>query len=246
MNIPRIAQLMRANAARARNFKVVSENADEATIYIYDLIGYDWWSDEGITAKNFSKELDAITAKTIHLRINSPGGDVFEARAMTAAMDRHSAKFIAHVDGVAASAASFLAARADEVEMAEGAMMMIHNAWTIALGDKNDMSKASDLLGKIDTTIADDYAAKSGKSREEIATLMDAETWFTANEAVEAGLADRVAGKSDEKTSNAWDLSAYSNAPKATRAPAPNPDESVAKHFATLERRFALLEKTAA
>lgn len=245
MNIPKIAQLLRDNAKRARNFNVVGAKGDEATIYIYDVIGFDFWTGEGVTAKDFAAELDKITAKTVHLRINSPGGDVFEARAITAAMDRHAAKFVAHVDGIAASAASFIAARADEVEMAEGSMQMIHNAWTMAIGDRNDMAKTVDLLTKIDGTIAADYASKTGKAVDEIAKLMDAETWFTAEEAVAAGLADRVSGAA-VKGQSAWNLSAYENAPAAEPEPAERKDITAGLHFATLERRLALLEKTAA
>lgn len=243
MNIPKISQLLRDNATRARAFKVDAKG-DEATIYIYDIIGYDFWSGGGVTAKDFAAELDKITAKTVNLRINSPGGDVFEARAMTAAMDRHPATFVAHVDGLAASAASFIAARADEVVMAPGSMQMIHNAWTMAIGDRNDMTKTAELLTKIDATIADDYAAKTGKPAAEMATLMDAETWFTAEEAVSAGLADRIGDDLAPKTKNAWNLSAYEHAPNP-EPPAPKDDDADI-HFATLERRLALLERTAA
>jgi ATP-dependent Clp protease, protease subunit len=236
---PALARLMMENKERPRNYRVEA-SGDEATIYIYDVIGFDFWSGGGVTAKDFAEQLDGITAKTVHLRINSPGGDVFEARAMIAAMARHQAKFVAHVDGIAASAASFLAVNAGEVEMGPGSMLMIHNAWTMAIGDKSDLLATAGLLEKIDTSIAADYAKKSGKSNADIAALMNAETWFTAEEAVEAGLADSVSD-TEVKNTTRWNLSAYSNAP----APKATDDSAVDdSHIrAALERRLSLIEK---
>lgn len=246
MNTVRIMQFFRDNAKRPRSFKVDAKG-DEATIYIYDVIGFDFWTGGGVTAKDFAAELDKIKAKTVHLRINSPGGDVFEARAMVAAMDRHAATFIAHIDGLAASAASFLAVNADEVEMTPGSMQMIHNAWTIAIGDRNDMTRTAALLEKIDGTIADDYAEKSGKSVDAVKKLMDDETWFTAEEAVAEGFADRVAGDEVDDTKNrAWNLSAYEHAPKPKAPAAVAEPAELEAHFSNLERRFKLLERTAA
>lgn len=239
--IPKLAALMQANRESPRSFTVENAKADEATIFIYDVIGYDFWSDGGVTAKDFADELTGITAKTVHLRINSPGGDVFEARAMVAAMARHPANFIAHVDGVAASAASTLAVCADECEMVKGSMMMIHNAWTFVMGDKNDCTDAAALLNKIDGSIAADYAKRSGKDQADIAALMDAETWFTAEEAVENGLADRVA-EGKVKNATKWNLSAYEHAPM----PPPDNDEQTddSDLRAMLDRRLTLCERT--
>jgi enoyl-CoA hydratase/carnithine racemase len=120
-----------------------------------------------------------------------------------AALERHKAKVVAHIDGLAASAATAIAVAADEVLMAAGAMFMIHNAWTIAIGDKNDFLECAALLEKVDGTLADRYAAHTGKPVSELKTLMDAETWFTAEEAVEFGFASAVEGdeKSDAKAS---------------------------------------------
>lgn len=237
-NASRLAQLIRDNATRPRDYRVENADGEEPTIYIYDIIGLDFWTGEGVTAKQFAKDLNAMKGEpVIHLRINSPGGDVFEARAMVAAMKGHGAKFIAHVDGLAASAASLIAANADETEMVKGSFNMIHNAWTIALGDRHSMLEAASLLEKVDGTIADDYVARTKADRQQVVDWMDAETWFTADEAVEAGLADRIVG--EKAKASAWNLTAYQHAPKALQAIA---DEGAA-HRAQLERRLALMER---
>lgn len=192
--------------------------ADEATIYLYDTIVSDadtaaWYG--GVDPLTFAKALAGIDAPIIHLRINSPGGDVFAAQAMAQALREHNAKVIAHIDGYAASAATEVAVAADEVIMAPGAMYMIHNAWTIAIGNKNDLIDTAALLEKVDTTLAEAYAQRSGADIQQVRDWMDAETWFSAQEAVDAGFADSVAEpKNKASASTKWDLSAYTHAPK--------------------------------
>jgi ATP-dependent Clp protease protease subunit len=241
---PRLVALMRANAERPRDFRV--ENAasgDEATIYIYDIIGLDFWTGEGITAKSFADALAGINASTIHLRINSPGGDVFEARAIIAQMQASKAKFIAHVDGVAASAASVIAVNCAEVQMAEGSFMMVHKAWTFAMGNDDEMISVAAFLKKIDGTIAADYAKKTGDTVAQAAAWMKAETWFTAEEAVSAGLANSIAADAP-KAKARWNLSAYDNAPAMPELEAENTIDE-AEIRAHLERRLALVEQIA-
>lgn len=242
------------NRAANRLFKVVknADNADEVTIYLYDMIVSDAmtaeWYGGGVDPMTFATELAGITAATIHLRINSPGGDVFAARAIEQALKEHPANIIAHIDGVAASAATYIALAANEVRMNDGAMFMIHNAWTFAAGDRNDLTKTATLLGKIDGTLAKTYADKTGQPVEEITKLMDAETWFTAQEALDFGFADMI----DNKTSNenkaaqnraTWNMAIYKNAPRSqtpiTPPPAPKAEEqAVVVDRAALQRRF--------
>lgn len=209
-----------------------------AEILVYDQIGF--W---GITSEALVSALREITADVIHLRIDSPGGDVFMARAMKTAIEQHSAQVIAHVDGVAASAASYLMLGADEIEIAQGAFVMIHNAWSITLGDKLEHSKSADLLSKIDAAIRADYAAKTGKKPEEFAELMDAETWLTADEAVEMGLVDRVYDR-DGGANNRLDLSVFDNAPAALIGGG-GVDQEFAAHRAAMLRRLEFIERVA-
>ncbi|HDS1582229.1 TPA: ATP-dependent Clp protease proteolytic subunit, partial [Stenotrophomonas maltophilia] len=110
-------------------------------------------------------------------------------------------------------------------EISQGAGFMIHNAWTIAIGNKSDMTKTGDLLGKIDTGLAGDYTRRTGKEQAQVVQWMDDETWFTADEAKEHGFADRVVEVvGTKKASNTWDLSAYDNAPAAMASRKPEPD----------------------
>lgn len=239
MKIPKLLQLARDNASASKPIRAET-GGSEATIYLHGVIG-GYWGD--IDATEFAKALAGITAETIHLRINSPGGDVFDARAMMTAIRQHPAKVVGHVDGLAASAATDICMACDEVEITKGAFFMIHNAWTLALGNKSDLRETADLLEKVDDAIVDDYTNRTGKTAEQVTAWMDAETWFTADEAVDNGFADRVIEASG-KASNAWNLAAYANAPKALAAkPKPEADDQrVTAHRAHLERRLSLLE----
>ena len=243
MTIPKLLQLARENADRSKPLRAEAEGA-EATVYLHGVIG-GWWGD--IDETEFSKTLAALDVDTIHLRIDSPGGDVFAARAMMTAISQHQAKVIAHVDGLAASAATGICMACDEVEITQGAGFMIHNAWTIAIGNKTDLSKTVELLGKIDAGLANDYSRRTGKESAQIVSWMDEETWFTADEAVENGFADRVVEVVGKKAKNAWNLSAYRNAPKNLSEPEQaDPSEAIQAHRNELERRLALLERAPA
>lgn len=172
----------------------------------------------GVSAGQFVKDLMAVKAATIHLRINSPGGDVFSARAMATALRAHQSKIIAHIDGIAASAASYVALAADEIEIAAGAFVMIHRAWGVGYGTSEDMRSLADLLDKVDGEIEADYVRETGNTAEAIKVWMDAETWFTADEAVSNGFADRLADDAP-KAQAAWNLAAFDRAPQMTAEP---------------------------
>lgn len=212
--------------ASARKFEVVAKaDSADVEIFLYDHIvsseeEAEWWG--GVAPESFVKAVYAVDkGATIHLRVNSPGGSVFAARAMEQALRDHKGKVIVHIDGLAASAATFIAMAGDEVVMAKGALFMIHKAWTGMWGNSEDLRKEADLLDKIDGTLADTYAEKTGKDVAEISGWMAAETWFTAQEALDAGFADSIA--ESEAKAGAWNLSAYSNAPRAEKAPTPEP-----------------------
>jgi len=185
-------------------------SADEATVYIYDEIGF--W---GVIAEDFIKELNALTAKTTHIRFNSPGGTVFDGIAIFNAIRNHKSKTIAHIDGLAASIASVIALAADEVVMAENAFLMIHEPWSIVIGNSDMMRDEADLLDKVGATIIKTYTGKTGKDDDEIKALMSAETWMNADEALEMGFIDVI--DKDEKNEKAkatvFDLSVFANVP---------------------------------
>jgi ATP-dependent Clp protease, protease subunit len=226
---------------------VTSADGAEATVYVYDFIGSDGWGG-GVSADQFVKELAALKAPTINLRINSPGGDAFDGRAIASAIRQHKSKTIAHVDGLAASAASTIAIAADEVRMAPGAMMMIHRASGIAWGTAEDFLSLAAVLEKIDGVLVDEYARETGQSADQVQAWMNAETWFTAEEAVSLGFADAIAEDAPQVEAK-WNLSAYDNAPAV---PADEPaaedtesSEAEAQHADNL-RRFDLAKRATA
>ena len=144
-----------------------------------------------MNAKQFVDELKGIDADTIHLRINSPGGSVIDGNAMFNALQRHPANVVTHIDGLAASMASVIAMAGDEVHMADNALLMIHNPWTFSMGDADELRADADLLDKMSASIVGAYG-RSQYEADEIKNLMDEETWFTAQEAFDAGLVDHI------------------------------------------------------
>jgi ATP-dependent protease ClpP protease subunit len=229
--------LQRANTARRVTastrqgsswFRIENRAAtSSATVLIYDEIGY-----FGLTAQDLVHELAGLDVAQIDLRLNSPGGSVWDGAAIYHALRNHPAKVIATVDGLAASAASFIAMAGDEVVMESAGTLMIHDAFTVLAGNADDLRTEADLLDKLSDTIAGIYAEKSGRPLADFRALMKAETWFNADEAVAAGLADRVAGKAsasddddedepeDKAPANRWDLSIF-NYSGRDQAPAP-------------------------
>lgn len=230
-----------ASANQGKGAPLRAEVADDtATIYVYDVIDAYW----GVSASDMAKTLAGITASNIVLRINSPGGDVFEARAMMAQLAGHGATITAKIDGLAASAASFLALAASSVEIAEGGFFMIHKGWTWMMGNADDFRDATTLLDKVDASIVDTYAKKTGKSDDEINAWMKAETWFSAQEAIDAGFCDSIIPTTAAAKANAraFNLTAFDKAPKALTEPAPvEIDENVRDRMMA---RLNLYERT--
>jgi ATP-dependent Clp protease protease subunit len=203
-----LAQLHIDNLSRPKQPVNVSRTEGEASIYIYDMISADW----GVSALSVIAALEqAGSAEVLHVYINSPGGDVFEGRAIMAALERFEGKTIAHIDSLCASAATSIAISCDEVEISDGAFFMIHNASGLAWGDKETLREVADLLEKIEGSIVNDYIKKTKKDAKKIKDWMNAETWFTASEAIENGFVDRMA--KTPKASNTWNLASFSQAP---------------------------------
>lgn len=211
----------------------VQTNDQQATLYVYDVID-DWW---GIDAESFVREVNALNVPILNVRINSPGGDVFTARAMQTALAQHPATVIAHVDGLAASAATFLAMGANEVRISEGAFFMIHKGWSFTVGNADELRTQAELLDLIDSNMANEYATRTGLDQNTVLDMMANETWMSGQQAVDNGFADRLAdGINENQANNKWfDLSAYRHPPDAYSSTHP------AALRAHLERRLALI-----
>ncbi len=164
----------------------------DTTISIFDVIGEDFWTGSGVTANRISAALRSIGNKDITVRINSPGGDMFEGIAIYNLLRAHPAKVTVEVLGWAASAASIIAMAGDDIRMGLGSFMMVHNAWGMVIGNRHDMREAATLFDQFDAAIADIYEDRTGMERAHIEQLMDAETFMTAAQAVEHGFADGV------------------------------------------------------
>lgn len=212
-----------------------------AEILIYDFIGSDFFGD-GVTAKGIKAELDELgLVSDIVVRINSPGGNVWDGVSIFNLLKNHEAQVHVEIDGLAASAASCIAMAGDLITMNEGSMMMIHNPWMLAMGDAGDMRKAADMLDKITSEFAGIYERRTGQSHDEVLQLMDAETWFTADEAISAGFADEGTPPDDDDepidanaVSDAWRKMAalFEKAPSSIAAmakPAASPKVSKTK-----------------
>lgn len=171
-------------------FQIKNKSETEAEIIIYDEIGDSFWYD-AISAKDFDKELKSLpdTVTNLTVRINSPGGNVFDGITIYNRLKQHKAKVTVYVDGIAASIASVIAMAGDEVIMSEGALMMIHQAWTVAAGNARDFEEMIDRLTDIDEQIIGIYHRKTKTDKNELRSMLSAETWMDADEAVEMGFA---------------------------------------------------------
>lgn len=193
-DLPEVNAVLRAHPAIPGTpgqswYSINNLSRDEAEVFIYDEIGM--W---GITASEFMNDFAGIKAKTINLRINSPGGDVSDGVAIFNAIRRHDATVNVFVDGIAASVASVIAMAGDTVTMSPHSQMMIHDAWGFAMGPADEMRKMADILDKTSDNIAGIYAEHAGGTVGEWRERMVAETWFSDQEAVDAGLADGIDG----------------------------------------------------
>ena len=160
---------------------------NETTVTLYDEIGA-----FGAGSKEFLADLGKLSGQHIHLRINSPGGSVVEGTAIYNALRRHEGGLTVHIDAMAASMASVIAMAGEPVYMADNALLMIHNPWTVSMGESKDLRKEADLLDKLKVNLRNAYVRKTGINAEEIGAMMDAETWLDAVEAVALGFADAI------------------------------------------------------
>jgi ATP-dependent Clp endopeptidase proteolytic subunit ClpP len=207
-------------------------------IYLYDEIGPAYYG--LLDGKWMVDELAKAGGQDVELRINSPGGSVFDGQAMYTALAGYGGKVTAHIDSLAASAASFVMMAASSVKIAENAMIMIHKAWGFAMGNAGDMRQTADLLDKIDAGLVAQYVARTGQTEEQIREWMTAETWMDAKEAVDRGFADEIGTPLAVKACIRDGM--FAKTPAALLAPA----NSVAPRVqaASLARRLAIARAT--
>lgn len=177
----------------SRDLRAASAADDPATISMFDPIGQDFWTGEGVTAKRVSAILRNVGAdRDVVVNINSPGGDLFEGMAIYNLLREHKGKVTVKVLGLAASAASIIAMAGDEVQIARAGFLMIHNTWVVVLGNANDLREIADQLEPFDIAMAEIYAARTGLEIKAVQKKMDAETWINGSAAVDEGWADSL------------------------------------------------------
>lgn len=205
-----------------KSWYTIRARASGTEVLIYDEIGA-----YGVTAKGFLAELGALPDDAaIDLRLNSPGGSVFDAVAIYNALKRHAGEITVWIDGIAASAASYIAMAGDTVVMPENAFLMIHDPSGLVMGTADDMRATAEALDKVKGSLIQGYAAKSGKADDEIATLMASETWLDAKDALDLGFIDRIA--EPVKLAASFDVARFRNAPPELVEAASDAEESAA------------------
>jgi len=196
------------------NFKAIDKTTGELTLY-GEISNETWWGDE-VTPKEFKSDLDNLgEIDTLNIYINSPGGDVFAGQTIYSILKRHKAHKNVYIDGLAASIASVIAMAGNTIFMPKNAMMMIHNPWTVGMGNADEFRKLAEDLDKIRESLIAAYENHSVLTRDEIIEIMDAETWLTASECEEYGFCDVVGEEKTLAASIDKDvLARYKNTPK--------------------------------
>jgi ATP-dependent protease ClpP protease subunit len=197
--------------------RVNAATDDSAEVLVYGEIGGYW---DGISAEDFVKEIGALRTETINLRINSPGGSVFDGVTIYNAIAQHPARIIVHIEGVAASIASIIAMAGDEIRIGESANVMIHKPWSLALGDAEAMRKEASVLDKLEDGLLAIYAARTDRPVGELRPLLAAETWFRGQEAVDQGFADIVVAAKTKAAARMPLLNLYQRTPVDLRSAA--------------------------
>ncbi|MED1205841.1 head maturation protease, ClpP-related [Heyndrickxia acidicola] len=201
------------------NMQLTSNN--EADVYIFGEVvssGYEY-ADSDVSAMTFKNDLDALgSVSTINLHLNSPGGSVFDGMAIGAMLKQNSAQVNVYIDGLAASIASVIAMSGDTIFMPSNAMMMVHQPWSMVIGSAEEMRKQADTLDKISASMKQTYLFKAGDklNEETLDTLLNNETWLSAQDCINYGLADEILPANQVAASISEDLFArYSNVPKS-------------------------------
>ncbi len=194
----------------------IKDEAGRKTLYIYGTIGEDFWSAEDSNrAKEFAQALDELSPAPLDIRLDSGGGDVYEGFAIASAIQRYGGETCTYVDGMAASAASYIALMSDHVVMNDFSKFMIHNAWQFARGNSDELRRAADQLDGVNDSIAVIISARTGMELDAVKEAMRAETWYNAEDALECGFCDEVV-KTEHRVAACLDRSIaqrYSNVP---------------------------------
>lgn len=185
-------------------------------IEVFDVIGEDYWTGEGVTAKKIAAKLRELDGGDVSVYINSPGGDMFEGLAIYNLLREHTGTVTTKIIGMAASAASVIAVAGDTIQIGSSAFYMIHNAWTLAAGNRHEFRAMADYLEPFDAAMAAIYAARTGIELNEIVKMLDAETWINGEDAVEQGFADELLAS--DKVLHDTERSSSSAAAKLDRA----------------------------
>lgn len=172
-------------------------------ITMFEVIGEDYWTGGGVTAKKVANQLRAIGGP-VEVQINSPGGDMFEGFAIYNVLREHPYDVTIKVMGMAASAASIIAMAGDRIEIGASSFIMIHNCWVLAFGNRNDLRELADWLAPFDQAMCDVYVARTGQDAKAVAKMLDDETWLSGSQAIDKGFADALLAAdkitTDEKT----------------------------------------------
>lgn len=208
---------------------MAAKTAGVLELLVYEEIGQNWWSDDGVTAGTVAQAIkDAGNFSSIVVRINSPGGSAFEGVAIFNLLRAQGKPIEVFVDGIAASAASVIAMAGDTINIGVGAMLMIHNAMWGVYGDAQALRKGADVIENISVTIGSIYVQRTSNDAATVKTLMDAETWMGADEAVKQGFADKVLNQGAEEAAAAraltqkFNLKMFTHAPEELKAEKPN------------------------
>lgn len=189
--------------ADAAGIRPAALELGDNVITMFDLIGEDWWTGGGITAKKVAAQLRAIGDRPVEVQINSPGGDMFEGLAIYNILREHPQDITIKVMGMAASAASVIAMAGDTIQIGAASFIMIHNCWVVAAGNRHDMDEVATFLAPFDQAMADVYAQRSGRTAAECAKWMDDETYMSGTTAIDRGFADALLPADQTKTDEA-------------------------------------------
>lgn len=208
---------------------------DAAVINILDVVGEDYWTGDGMTAKVVSSVLRKNKGQPITVNINSPGGDFFEGVAIYNLLKEHDGEIHVRIIGMAASAASVIAMAGTTIKIAESGFLMIHNSWHICIGNKHDMHERGDVLAQFDESMQGVYAKKTGMSIAKVTEMMDAESWIGGADAVDQGFATSLLDSDEIEDDGDDETNAYSASLKVV-------DVALAKSGKTRSERRAIIK----